>query len=172
MIPLPARKRRNAPDHHLLYTPFFPRITPRAQGRHRVLIGVGGNVGNCLRRYKRLYHYLTTHPRVNPEATAPLYINPPFGYLKQAPFVNTLILLRTNLSPRALLFALLKIERRFGRRRSFKNAPRTLDLDIIFFETKVMYNEKLRLPHPGWRERPSVLVPLVALQEYRRRLRR
>ncbi|MEF3190923.1 MAG: 2-amino-4-hydroxy-6-hydroxymethyldihydropteridine diphosphokinase [Campylobacterales bacterium] len=147
-------------------------MRPKRTGRYRVLIGVGGNVGDVARRFRKLYRYLDQARWLKPEATAPLYHNPPFGYLDQPPFLNTLLLGRTSLSSSALLRRLLWTEKRFGRQRSFKNAPRTLDLDIIFFETKVVYNEKLRIPHPEWRARASVLVPLVALEAYRRRMKR
>jgi glucokinase len=75
----------------------------------------------------------------------------------------------TDFAPRnelemALLRYLLWVERRFGRRRSFKNAPRTLDLDIIFYGNRRIRTRRLRLPHPGYTERPSVLWPLALME--------
>ena len=54
----------------------------------------------------------------------------------------------------------LRVEKIFGRKRLFKDGPRTLDIDILFYENVVMETEKLTLPHPGWKERESVLIPL------------
>ncbi len=65
--------------------------------------------------------------------------------------------------PRELLEFLLRTEKRFGRRRSFANAPRTLDLDLIFFDRVKMKTPRLTLPHPHWAERESVLIPLQLL---------
>jgi len=61
----------------------------------------------------------------------------------------------------ALLRRVLWIEKRFGRKRSFKNAPRTLDMDIIFFENLIIYNKQLAVPHPEYKNRASVLLPMT-----------
>jgi 2-amino-4-hydroxy-6-hydroxymethyldihydropteridine diphosphokinase len=95
--------------------------------------------------------------------------NPPFGYLDQADFDNTVIELSTSLAPRALLRVLWRIENRFKRRRSFPNAPRTLDLDILFFDNQTFRYPELIIPHPKWRERSSVVVPLKSLGRKRGR---
>ena len=70
-------------------------------------------------------------------------------------------MIKTSLTPHRLLKLLQRIEHRFGRKRSFKDAPRTLDLDILFFGDKTMHTKDLILPHPGWSKRQSVLVPLM-----------
>ena len=59
----------------------------------------------------------------------------------------------------------MRLEKRFARRRSFANAPRTLDLDIIFFDKRVVKSEKLTIPHANWSERQSVLIPLAGLKK-------
>jgi len=64
----------------------------------------------------------------------------------------------------AFLTYLLRLEKRFGRKRSFENAPRTLDLDIIFFDNRIINTKTLQVPHPSWSERESVLIPLAGLQ--------
>lgn len=110
---------------------------------------------------KKLYFFLKKERSVDILHTSHILQNPPFGYTDQPDFFNAVIEVATDLPPLALLKKILWIEKKFGRRRSFKNAPRTLDLDIIFFENLVMYNKKLTLPHPEYKNRASVLVPMT-----------
>jgi 2-amino-4-hydroxy-6-hydroxymethyldihydropteridine diphosphokinase len=76
-------------------------------------------------------------------------------------FINAVALLETQLSPLDLLHALQKIEQAHGRQRPYKNAPRTLDLDLIFHGDTQLATPELTLPHPRWTERAFVLVPLA-----------
>jgi len=129
------------------------------------LIGVGGNIGDSLRRFEKLFHFLKREPRLKLLATSTLLKNPPFGYLDQEDFYNTLVLVETSLTPIKLLKLLQRIESHFGRKRLFKNAPRTLDLDIIAFnKQRVTKGSTLIVPHPRYQERQSILVPLKSLK--------
>ena len=145
---------------NIFKTTFFPYYKKIDKFKHIALIGIGCNVGNCVRRYKKLFLYFKSHPLVDISDTSILYKNPPFGYLNQDDFINSLIVLKTNLSPKELLYFLLRVEKKFKRKRSFKNAPRTLDLDIIMYDNIKINDKKLNLPHPFFKERDSVLVPL------------
>jgi 2-amino-4-hydroxy-6-hydroxymethyldihydropteridine diphosphokinase len=69
----------------------------------------------------------------------------------------------TALAPQPLLAALLQTEERFGRERSFRNAPRTLDLDLLLYDAQVLALPGLELPHPRMHERAFVLAPLVEI---------
>jgi len=131
--------------------------------RHRAIIGIGGNVGDVKRRFNHLLHYLHRQQKITVLHTAPILKNPPFGYIEQADFLNSVIEIGTSMRPRELLAFLLQTEKRFGRKRSFANAPRTLDLDLIFFDKVRMHTPTLTLPHPHWSERESVLIPLQYL---------
>jgi 2-amino-4-hydroxy-6-hydroxymethyldihydropteridine diphosphokinase len=91
--------------------------------------------------------------------------NPPFGYTDQDDFFNSIIVLKTSLEPMAFLAYLMRVEKKFGRKRSFANAPRTLDLDIIFFDNRVVNLEKLNIPHLEWFKRESVLIPLMDMKK-------
>ena len=75
-----------------------------------------------------------------------------------------MILVETDLTPRALLRYILRVEKRFGRKRLFKDAPRTLDIDMIFYENVKMMTKELTLPHPEWMKRASVLIPLSQMK--------
>ncbi len=159
--------------HTLCKTSNFPKRLGKGRGfRYRVLIGVGGNVGDTKRRMEHLWVYLGRMPMLERTQSGAILKNPPFGYLDQNDFENTVIEIATSLEPRALLRLLWRIEKRFGRKRSFPNAPRTLDLDIIFFANKTVRHKELVIPHPRWRERPSVTIPLKSLDETGYTLRR
>ncbi|MDF1879398.1 2-amino-4-hydroxy-6-hydroxymethyldihydropteridine diphosphokinase [Sulfurimonas sp. SAG-AH-194-C20] len=131
--------------------------------RHRVVVGVGGNVGDVKRRFEHLFFELQRDKRVALTQTSLILKNPPFGFMEQEDFLNTIIVLKTSMNANCFLAYLMRLEKKFGRKRSFANAPRTLDLDIIFFDSLVMNTDKLTLPHPAWMERESVLIPLSGL---------
>jgi len=76
-----------------------------------------------------------------------------------------LFIIRTNLSPKELLYFLLRTEKKFKRKRSFKNAPRTLDLDIIMYDDVKYNDKKLNLPHPHFKNRDSVILPLYFINQ-------
>ena len=127
-------------------------------------LGIGGNIGDVLRRFNHLYFHLQRSPFVDIVETSPILRNPPFGYLKQDDFHNALIIVKTCLRPKALLRYILHVEKKFGRRRSFPDAPRTLDIDMIFYETVQMDSKELTIPHPHWASRTSVIIPLTYLK--------
>ncbi|MDR2080851.1 MAG: 2-amino-4-hydroxy-6-hydroxymethyldihydropteridine diphosphokinase [Campylobacteraceae bacterium] len=143
---------------------FFPIArVKRDEFKHTAFIGVGGNVGNVKKRFDALFRYFAASPFVYAAKTSPILQNPPFGYLKQNDFFNAVAVIQTSLSAQKLLKFLLHAEKIFGRKRSFKNAPRTLDLDIIFFDTAKFMQKNIIIPHPKWQERLSVLLPLFTV---------
>ena len=133
--------------------------------RHRALLGIGGNIGDVLRRFMHLFVYLQRQRKVHIVETSPLLKNPPFGFLDQSDFLNGLMLIETDMTPRQLLQYVLRVEKKFGRKRLFKDGPRTLDIDLIFYENITMESEVLTLPHPGWMQRASVLIPLAKMKK-------
>ena len=153
-------------NHTLVFTEHFPyhRKIKRSYKKYKALLGIGGNVGDVIRRFEHLFQYLKTSGSVTVIETAPVLKNPPFGYLEQDDFFNSLILIETNLTPRALLRYILRVEKKFGRKRLFKDGPRTLDIDIIFYEDVKMDTEVLTIPHPEWMNRASVLIPLSKMK--------
>ena len=92
-----------------------------------------------------------------------LYRSAPVGYANQPDFVNAVAQLETGLEPKRLLAGLLAIETRHGRRRSFANAPRTLDLDLLLFGEERIAVPGLTVPHPRMHERAFVLMPLLEI---------
>ncbi len=137
----------------------------KSSHRYRVTVGIGGNVGDVKRRFEHLFILLQKEKRVELLQTALILKNPPFGFVNQDDFFNSIIVLQTSMQPLVLLSYLMRLEKRFARRRSFANAPRTLDLDIIFFDNRVVKSDKLTIPHANWSERQSVLIPLSELKK-------
>lgn len=135
--------------------------TSNSSHRYIVTVGVGGNVGDVKRRLNRLYLYIKKDRRVTLLQTSLILKNPPFGYIEQDDFFNSIIVIKTSMQPTQFLNYLMRVEKKFARKRSFANAPRTLDLDIIFFDDRVVKTSKLQIPHAKWFERDSVLIPLA-----------
>jgi len=160
------KKRRLDDRHALISTKHYPWRVSRSSKvyAHKVIIGVGGNVGDVLRRFEHLFWVLRRSPYIKIIQSTPILKNPPFGFQYQPDFYNTLIVISTTLTPMKLLKYLLHIEKRFHRRREFKDAPRTLDLDIIFYDDIQITSDRLTIPHPDWMRRDSVLIPLKYLK--------
>jgi 2-amino-4-hydroxy-6-hydroxymethyldihydropteridine diphosphokinase len=93
-------------------------------------------------------------------AASPIYRSEPVGVTDQPPFLNAVAALKTELDPDALLGVLLDIEAAHGRVREVRWGPRTLDLDLIWFEDVARDDARLTLPHPRAHEREFVLRPL------------
>ena len=148
-------------DKKLFSTTFFPARFKNSNKPHKALIGVGCNLGDCIRRFKKVYKFLNSHSKIDVIQTSIIYKNPPFGYLYQPYFYNTIMVIATDFSADELLKFLLYTEKKFRRVRSFKNAPRTLDLDIIMYDEVKINKKNLIIPHPFFKERDSVLVPLA-----------
>jgi len=89
-----------------------------------------------------------------------LYETAPWGKTDQPDFLNQVILIDTKLSPDELLHSILSIEEKGGRKRTVKNAPRTIDIDILFYNELILEKPGLSIPHPRIAERRFVLEPL------------
>lgn len=144
---------------------FFPKVLNFRLGfKNCVVLGLGGNVGNSKMRFDRLFRVLQDDRRIHLVESSEILINEAFGFKEQADFYNAVILAQTSLSARALLKVTMNLEKRFGRVRSFKNAPRTLDIDILYFSGRNRNDARLTLPHKGAKERLSVILPLGVMK--------
>ena len=129
------------------------------------LIGMGGNLGQARTTVLAAIDALAQLPQTQLIASSPLYGSAPLGENAEGPnYVNAVAQLHTTLSADALLRELHRIEGAFGRARSYKNAPRTLDLDILLYGDTVCHTDTLTLPHPRMHERAFVLYPLFDLK--------
>jgi 2-amino-4-hydroxy-6-hydroxymethyldihydropteridine diphosphokinase len=131
----------------------------------RALIALGGNVGDVRATFRKAIAHICGMTQAALLARSSDYTTPPWGDVEQAPFVNACIEIDTALDPHALLFALQKIETKFGRDRQKERrwGPRTLDLDLIAYDDVSMRKPELTLPHPRLFERAFVLVPLAEI---------
>ena len=158
------RSRRLRKDLTSFYGQHFPYfVKPQTSLRYEATIGIGGNLGDVRRRFEHLFFALKRDKQVKLLATSLILKNPPFGYIEQDDFFNSIIILKTSMQPKAFLRYLHRVEKKFGRRRSFANAPRTLDLDIIFFDNRKINTKDLIVPHPYFAQRESVMIPLAGV---------
>jgi len=128
----------------------------------RAFIGLGANLGQPRETIEHALVALKNTLGIDTVIVAPLYGSDPVD--AQGPtFVNTVAQLSTTLAPLALLDALQAIEQAHRRERPFRNAPRTLDLDLLWFDGLSMDTPRLTLPHPRMHERAFVLKPLSDL---------
>lgn len=126
-------------------------------------IALGANLGDPAAQVETACGELARLPETRLTTRSALYLSKPVGYADQPDFVNAVACVYTRLSPRDLMRALLEIEARHGRDRDFKNAPRTLDLDLLLYNGLMMHAPGLTLPHPRMTERPFVLLPLTEI---------
>lgn len=126
-------------------------------------IGLGANLNDPATQVEYALAELDRLPGTRLIARSSLYASAPIGYIDQPDFINAVAQVETSLAPRALLLALLDIEHCHGRERSFRNAPRTLDLDLLLYGNAHFHEEALTLPHPRMCERSFVLLPLLEI---------
>ena len=126
-------------------------------------IGLGANLDDPAAQVELAMEELARLAESRLTARSSLYASAPVGYAEQPDFINAVAAIETRLSPRALLEALLDIEHTHGRNRTFRNAPRTLDLDLLLYGDAHFHEENLTLPHPRMHERAFVLLPLLEI---------
>ncbi len=127
-----------------------------------VYLSAGSNLGDRKAYLRRGLEFLSASDVV-PSRRSSTFETEPVGYLDQPWFLNLVVEARTDLPPEAVLRACLSAERAEGRTRDFRNAPRTLDLDILLYGDVVLDTPGLTLPHKRLPERRFVLEPLAQL---------
>ena len=130
---------------------------------HITFVGLGSNLSDPCSQVLRALQMLDSLPQTKVLARSSLYRSAPIGYLQQPDFINAVARLETELSPRALLDALLGLEKDNGRTRDFLNSPRTLDLDVLLYDNLQHHEHGLTLPHPQMHRRAFVLRPLLEI---------
>jgi 2-amino-4-hydroxy-6-hydroxymethyldihydropteridine diphosphokinase len=130
----------------------------------RAVIGLGANLGDPVAQLRAAIAAIGRLAETRVVATSSFYRTAPVGYAAQPDFVNAAVSIETTLAPRALLDGLKSIELAAGRARTFKDAPRTLDLDILLFDDLVRHEAGLTIPHPRMHERAFALAPLVEIE--------
>ena len=126
-------------------------------------VGLGANIGGPRRHLETAIEELRTLSAPGSFRASHVYRSAPVGYRDQPDFLNAVAVLDTQLPPEGLLGMLRGIEASHGRERTFADAPRTLDLDLLLYGDCVMQSPELTLPHPRMHERAFVLRPLLEL---------
>ena len=133
----------------------------------RAWIGLGGNRKDSASLLEAALARLAATPRLTLLRHSRLYRSPPWGYLDQPDFVNSVAEFETELSPLELLTELQAAEGHLGREPKIRRwGPRSIDLDLLTYEDLLMRSDELELPHPRMHLRAFVLVPLLELEPH------
>jgi len=130
---------------------------------HIAYIGIGSNVGDKAQQCKRAIFEILKIGRTKLLAESSLFKTKPIGYTSQDWFVNGVIKIETEMEPLKLLRILKTIELQLGRKQTFRWGPRSIDLDVLFFDDEEVRTKELQIPHPRLHERQFVLIPLVEI---------
>lgn len=130
---------------------------------HTAYIGIGSNVGDKLHHCERAISEILKIDRHKLLAKSSLFKTQPIGYTSQDWFVNGVIKIETDLEAPQLLQTLKTIESQLGRAETFRWGPRTIDLDILFFDDIEIHTKELQIPHPLIQDRQFVLIPMAEI---------
>jgi GTP cyclohydrolase-4 len=142
-------------------SPLFPHNGHAVVATHTVYLALGSNIGDrrgylaaALQQLRELMEISTI---------SSIYETEPAGYLEQGRFLNMVCSGKTELSAHELLKRVKEIEKSLGRRPTFRNGPRSIDIDILFYDELRVTQDDLTIPHPRLAERAFVLVPLAEI---------
>ena len=124
-----------------------------------IYLALGSNMGDRLANLEKARQALA--PQVRIIMASAIYETTPWGYIEQEDFLNQVLEAETELLPLELLNWLKDIEKRLGRKKGFRNGPRMIDVDILFYGELILEMEQLQIPHARLHERAFVLVPLA-----------
>ncbi len=130
-----------------------------------VFIGAGSNLGDRIDYINQAIDNLENAPEIRVEKVSSIIETEPYDAPGQkGKYLNAVLKIKTNLGARELLQQLQVIEGRLGRKRPFKNAPRTIDLDILLYGEEEIDEPDLKVPHPRMLERTFVIGPLLEIE--------
>ncbi|WMW79234.1 2-amino-4-hydroxy-6-hydroxymethyldihydropteridine diphosphokinase [Undibacterium cyanobacteriorum] len=132
---------------------------------HLAYIGIGANLGEARATVEYAIEQLRQFPSTQLQKASSLFVTAPIDSSGDDYF-NAVAALRTALSPQDLLQQLQKLELACGRERPYRNAPRTLDLDLLLYDQQRIDESDLIVPHPRMHERAFVLIPLLQLDPF------
>ena len=132
--------------------------------KHRVWLSLGSNLGDRLLNLRGALQTIERTDLITLEAVSSVYETDPVGYTDQPAFLNIAARITTSLAPQDLLLICQKIENDYQRDRTIHWGPRTLDIDIIKYDTIVLQTDQLTIPHPRMSEREFVTIPLKELE--------
>ncbi|MFA9464203.1 MAG: 2-amino-4-hydroxy-6-hydroxymethyldihydropteridine diphosphokinase [Velocimicrobium sp.] len=127
---------------------------------HKVYLALGSNMGDKEANLQQAIAYLEEDERSSVTKISSFIASKPMGDVIQEDFLNGAIELKTLRTPEEMLFLIWKIEEKLKRVKTLRWGPRTIDLDLIFYDDVVIQTEQLTIPHIGVQERDFVLIPL------------
>jgi 2-amino-4-hydroxy-6-hydroxymethyldihydropteridine diphosphokinase len=142
-------------------------VRGNSEGQMQVFIGLGSNLGERKENITRAITLLRGNPQVTIKVISSLIESEPQGGPPQENYLNGVIEIETSLSAQNLLVVLMDVEARLGRVRGVKNAPRTIDLDILLYGEERINEGELIIPHPRMGERRFVMEPLAEIAPQR-----
>lgn len=128
-----------------------------------VFVGLGSNKGDRRSYIHRAFRYLKEHADIDLIDESTIIETDPIGESLETPFLNAVVRCHTRLPPELLLKQLERIERKLGRRKKGMKAPRTIDLDLLFYGQRMIKKAGLQVPHPEAHRRAFVLEPMKEL---------
>lgn len=149
--------------HDVLENSRAARMTDRIVRRsltHTAVVALGSNIDERMKFLQAAVELLAQEPQLHVSAVSRVYETEPVGYTDQGMFLNAVVRIETGLNAHELLNTLMQTEQRLHRRREIKWGPRTIDLDLLFFDQEIIHSESLQVPHPRLTERMFVMAPL------------
>lgn len=132
---------------------------------NRAYLGLGTNMGDREEYLNSAVKLIDNNENIKVVNKSKIYETKAWGYTDQADFLNMCIEVETSLNEYNLLEACQEVELKLNRERIIRWGPRTIDVDILFFNDIILDNENLYIPHPRISERAFVLIPLIDLNE-------
>lgn len=137
------------------------------RGWHEAFVAFGSNLGDKEKFIDEAIEALSNLPQINIVAISDKIVTEPYGNVEQDVFLNGVMKIETLLPADELLQILQKVEEHAGRERKIHWGPRTLDLDIIFYDDDIISEDDLVVPHPDMKNRDFVLKPLMQIAPYK-----
>ena len=130
---------------------------------NNVYIGIGSNLGNRLVNIELAIEKINENYNCEVVEVSSVYESKPLGNTEQQNFYNAAAMIKTNFEPRELLYFLKQIEKELGREKNSFWEPRTIDLDILFFNDLNLFEDGLKIPHKEILNRDFVIIPLIEI---------
>jgi len=164
--PRDPNRKPDHPEQKLCHPEPARDLPPRAQGilvKGKGYIAIGSNLNHPYTQIQVALQHLSHLPKTQLLRVSSIYRNPAWGGIAQPDFLNGVACVETELSPQELLQHLKHIEQAQGRMRTILNGPRSIDLDLVLFDDVCLATDELTLPHPRYRDRNFVLIPLFEI---------
>ncbi|MBM7841310.1 2-amino-4-hydroxy-6-hydroxymethyldihydropteridine diphosphokinase [Alkalihalobacillus xiaoxiensis] len=131
--------------------------------RSNAFLALGSNISDREAHLIKAVDALRAHHAIQVKRVSSLYETEPVGYIDQSAFINMVVQIETELNPVELLDVTQAIEVEVGRKQTFRNGPRIVDLDILLYEQENIELNELQIPHPRMWDRAFVLIPLAEI---------